>query len=305
MELMQDGGIHVFLCGTGIPLSVKGRAGACTAVLAAGQFILVDTGQGSWANIVEEQLPVSRLSAILLTHFHSDHITELGEAVTQSWMKGRSGTLDVYGAEGVEQVVAGFDAAYALDRKYRTAQYGSNMPGEAGRMQAHTVKLPAADEAAVVIEKNGLRVTAFAVDHQPAAPAYGYRFEYQGKVLVISGDTSRSENLIKHASGADVLIHEVVAKHLVQHAADFLHNSGHLRFAEMARDAQSNHTAASEVVDVARQAKVKKLVLTHLAPALSPATPNFIMRWVFFDGFRTGFNGPVVFGTDGMWIHVQ
>lgn len=284
VEFLEDGGLHVFLCGTGIPFSVKGRAGACTVVLAGGQFILVDAGQGSWANIADERLPVSRLSAILLTHFHSDHIAELGEGVTQSWMRGRRGSLDVYGPEGVEQVVAGFDTAYALDRGYRTAEYGSeNMPPEAGRMRAHTVKLPAPDGATMVIEKNGLKVIAFAVKHDPTAPAYGYRFEYRGKVLVISGDTSRSENLIKHASGADILIHEVVAKHLVDRSANYLRKTGHIRFAEMAHDAQSSHTSASEAVDVALRAKVKKLVFTHLAPALPPGTPDFIMRWVFFD----------------------
>ncbi len=304
VEFLEDGGLHAFLCGTGIPFSVKGRAGACTAVLAGGQFILVDAGQGSWANIADEQLPVSRLSAILLTHFHSDHIAELGEDVTQSWMRGRRGMLDVYGPEGVEQVVAGFDAAYALDRGYRTTEYGpENMPPEAGRMRAHTVKLPTADGATVVLEKNGLRVIAFAVNHDPTVPAYGYRFEFRGKVLVISGDTSKSENLIKHASNADVLIHEVVAKHLVDRGANYLRKTGHRRFAEMAHDAQSSHTSASEAVDVARQAKVKKLVFTHLAPALSPLTPDFIMRWVFFGGFITGFNGSVIFGKDGMWVH--
>ncbi len=303
-ELFGDGRMHAFLCGTGIPLSVRGRAGACTAVIAAGQFILVDTGQGSWANIAAERLPAGRLSAILLTHFHSDHIAELGEAATQSWVRGRTGMLDVYGPAGVEQVVEGFNTAYGLDRGYRVAHHGAeHMPPDAGRLQSHTVSLPAPDAAAVVIEKDGLRVTAFAVDHEPASPAYGYRFEYRGKVLVLSGDTAKSENLVRHASGADVLIHEVVAKHLASISTDRLKELGQTRLARMAEDALSYHTSAAEAVEVARRSGAKKLVFTHLAPALSPLMPDLVMRWVFFDSLRTGFDGPVVFGTDGMWIH--
>lgn len=303
LDFLNDGKIHAFLCGTGVPTSPKGRAGACTAILAGDQFILVDTGPGSWANISDERLPASKLSAILLTHFHSDHIADLGEAATQSWMRGRKGAINVYGPEGVEQVVGGFNAAYALDRKYRSALHGQEvMPIEGGVLQPHTVTLPATDGAAVVFEKNGLKVIAFAVDHEPGMPAFGYRFEYGGKVIVISGDTAKSENLAQHALGADVLIHEVAAKRLANTAAGALDQSGQPRLARMIRDASMSHTSPEDAVGVARQAKVKKLVFTHIAPSLSPSMPDIAMRWLFFDSLSTGFDGEVIFGKDGMWI---
>ena len=304
VDFLNDDGIHAFLCGTGIPMAVRGRAGACTAVLVAGQFILIDTGPGSWANIADDQLPASRLSAVLLTHFHSDHIADLGEVATQSWMLGREGPLDIYGPEGVEQVVAGFDEAYTLDRKYRTALFGKkNLPSEAGEMRAHPVALLDSDGTGVVLDRNGLKVVAFAVNHGPAAPAYGYRFEYKGKVLVISGDTSRSDNLVKHAADADVLIQEVAAKNLVNRAADDLAGWGHARLASMARDALTGHTSPAEAVEMARDAGVKKLVFTHIAPSLPNWAPDFISRWLFFGSLTTGFEGDVIFGKDEMWIN--
>ena len=273
-------------------------------MLAAGQLIVVDTGPGSWANMADAHLPVSRLTAILLSHFHSDHIGDLGEVVTQTWMKGRSQPLDVYGPPGVEEVVAGFKTAYALDHRCRVEQFGEqNMPILSGTMHPLSIQITAPDTSVLIIDRNGLKVTAFLVDHAPATPAYGYRFEYKGRVLVISGDTAKSDNLVKYASDADVLIHEVVAKSLVLQGTMALSKAGgHERMVDMARKVLSGHTAADEVVEEARKAHVKKLVFTHIAPSLPPFLPNFVLRWLFFDKQDGGFEGPIIFGTDGLWI---
>ena len=100
----------VVLCGTGSPLADQERAGACTAVIAGGELVLVDVGPGSWETLDLTNVPTGELSAVLLTHFHSDHIGDLGEAMTQSWIAGRDTPLDVYGPVGTKQVVDGFDA---------------------------------------------------------------------------------------------------------------------------------------------------------------------------------------------------
>ncbi|MES2490007.1 MAG: MBL fold metallo-hydrolase, partial [Pseudomonadota bacterium] len=100
-SLMTDGKLHVILCGTAAALPDPDRAGPCTAIIAGDQFWLVDVGPGSWRNVDQLNLPISKLSGVLITHFHSDHINDLGEAITQSWIAGRSKPLDVYGPQGI------------------------------------------------------------------------------------------------------------------------------------------------------------------------------------------------------------
>jgi ribonuclease Z len=176
-DWLDDGALHLVLCGTGTPLPAADRAGPCAAVLAGGRFFLVDVGPGSHENLQLWRLPRSQLSGVLLTHFHSDHIGELGEVVFQSWTAGRAQPLDVYGPPGVARVVRGFDTAYALDRGYRVAHHGEQaMPAAAGRAVARTFQV--SDRPISIYERDGLRIRAFAVDHDPVAPAVGYRFEY-------------------------------------------------------------------------------------------------------------------------------
>lgn len=305
-RFLDDGDLHLFLCGTGTPLSNVDRAGPCTAVIAGGRFFIVDTGPGSWANIAAERLPAARLSGILLTHFHSDHMGELGEAATRSWIIGRRGPLPVYGPAGVERVVRGFNDAYGQDRVYRTAHHGTkNMPADAGTLAPVRVECAGPGGDAVILDDGGLRIVAFRVDHRPVSPAYGYRFEYKGRSAVISGDTMKCENLVKHSAGADVLIHEAVADNLSRMAVDRLNERGLARLYEMAEDAIEYHTSAADAVDSARRAGVKKLVLTHIAPPVPTALPDIAMRLLFLQGFSADFDGPVIFGKDGMWVHVR
>lgn len=305
-RFLDDGSLHILLCGTGTPLSNVDRAGPCTAVIAGGRFFIVDAGPGSWANIAAEGLPGGRLSGILLTHFHSDHMGELGEAATRSWIMGRRGPLSVYGPAGVERVVRGFNDAYEADRGYRTAHHGKkHMPAEAGVLAAVRVECAGPDGDAVVLNAGGLRITAFTVDHRPVAPAYGYRFEYGGRSVVISGDTVKCENLVKHSAGADVLVHEAVAEGLSLTASRHLKKRGLSRLADMSEDAMEYHTFAVDAADIARRAGVRKLVLTHLAPPVPPSLPDLAMRLLFFQGSGVDYEGPVVFGRDRMWIHVR
>lgn len=305
-RFLDDGGLHLFLCGTGTPLSAGDRAGPCTAVLAGGRFFVVDAGPGSWANIAAAGLPTGRLSGILLTHFHSDHIAELGEAATKSWIMGRRGPLAVYGPPGVERVVRGFNDAYEADRRYRTAHHGAeHMPSEAGTMATVRVACAGPGDDAIVLDADGLRIIAFTVDHRPVAPAYGYRIEYRGKSAVISGDTMKCDNLMKHSAGADVLVHEAISGNLSLLAAHRLKERGLLRLADMAEDAIEYHTLAGDAVGMARQAGVKKLVLTHLAPPVPVALPELALRMLFLQSFSTDFEGPVVFGKDRMWVHIK
>ena len=117
--------MRVVLCGTGNPLPDRERAAACTAIFAGGNMYLVDIGPGSWKNLALWRVPPAKLAAIMLTHFHSDHIGDLGEINIETWANGRDHPLRVYGPPGVDQVVNGFAQAYSLDEGYRIAHHGA------------------------------------------------------------------------------------------------------------------------------------------------------------------------------------
>ena len=114
-KFLKDDSLRVFLIGSGGPFNNDVRVAQCIAVIGGGVFFLVDVGPGSYRNVDVMRLPVPHLSKILLTHFHSDHIGDLGEANMMSWANGRTKALDVYGPEGVEKVVNGFIMAYEHD----------------------------------------------------------------------------------------------------------------------------------------------------------------------------------------------
>jgi len=290
--------LQVVICGSGSPLPDAERAASCTAVIAGGELVLVDVGPGSWEVLDLANLPLARVSAVLLTHFHSDHIGGLGEAVTQSWIAGRTQPLPVYGPEGVARVVAGFSVAYAADVNYRVAHHGdAYMPRAASGAEAHVVALgDAPDASAVVLERNGLRVTMFRVDHEPVFPAVGYRFDFAGRSVVVSGDTAKSTSLIAHAKGADILVHESLQPDLIRRASAVAARLGRERVAKLANDIVDYHTSVVEAAEVARDADAGMLVLTHLVPGPN----NFITRRLFLAGVADVYAGKVVIAEDGM-----
>jgi len=296
-DLLEDGKLHVVFCGTGSPVADADRAGPCTAVLAGGHFFLVDTGQSSWRNIALWRLPRAHLDGVLLTHFHSDHIGELGEATVQSWISGRTGPLAVYGPPGVEQVVDGFRQAYGFDTQYRVAHHGVEaMPPDAARAVAHTVLLSAPIAPAIVYEQDGLRISAFAVDHAPVAPAYGYRFDYRGRSVVVSGDTKKSENLVRQAQGADVLVSEGLASNIIGRVSEYARTHNLTRWAKLTNDIIGYHTTPVEAAEEAKAAGVRMLVFTHIVPPLQ----NFIAKRMFLSGVSDVFQGEALVGKDGM-----
>jgi ribonuclease Z len=296
-DLLDDGSLHVILCGTGSPLADAARAGPCTAILGAGHFVLVDAGPGSQREVGLLRLPRARLEAVFVTHLHSDHVGELGEARVQSWIAGRRAPLAIHGPPGVEQVVEGFERVYAADTRYRVAHHGVEaMPPEAGRAVAKPIAPPEAGEASLVFEADGLRILAFAVDHAPVEPAYGYRIELGGRSVVVSGDTKKSANLARHARGADLLVHEALAARMIAPVTAFARAHGLTRWAKLTSDVVDYHTTPVEAAELAREAGVRVLVLSHVVPPLA----NFVARRMFLRGVGEAWDGEVVLGSDGM-----
>jgi ribonuclease Z len=281
-ELFSDDALRVLLCGTGSPLPHATRAKACVAVFAGGRFWVVDTGPGSWNRLALLRIDAARIGGVLLTHFHSDHIGDLGELDLNTWVAGRSGPLRVFGPPGVERVVAGFEEAFALDAGYRVAHHGAELLDPAiGRMQAVPVPGPAQGTGPTrFVDESGLAITAFAVRHDPVTPAYGYRFEYGGRSVVVSGDTAADPAVASAANGADVLVHEAQANHIVALIGEAAAAASRPRVAKVMADIPSYHTSPVEAARLANDAGVKLLVLYHL----NPPPPTRMIESVFTRG---------------------
>ena len=297
--ILTDGQLHVILCGTAAALPDPTRADACTAIIANGEFWLIDIGPGAWRNLDKMNLPLGKLSGVLLTHYHSDHIGELGEAATQSWIAGRSQPLPVYGPTGLESVVAGFDQAYAHDTQYRVEHHlDEYMPHAARPMQPHVLPTPEGTDRVPVFERNGLKVSAFRVQHDPVDYAFGYRIEFGGRVVVVSGDTKPSESVVANAQGADLLVHEALATAMTGRASARARELGMARLGKLAKDVGNYHTTPVQAAEIAARAQVKKLLYTHIFPPL----PNAMARRMFLEGTAQAYTGPIVLGEDGTRI---
>jgi ribonuclease Z len=171
------------------------------------------------------------------------------------------------------------------------------MPRAAAGAVAREIPLAeAVDADAVIFDQDGLRVTMFRVDHDPVRPAVGYRFDYKGRSVVVSGDTRKSSNLIAHAKGADLLIHEALASDLTDRAVTVGRRIGMTRMAKLAGDIPGYHSTPRQAGEVAQEAGVKHLVLSHLVPP----PRNIVMKRAFTGPASEAFSGEVTLGEDGM-----
>ncbi len=292
-------GLHVVLCGAGSPLPDPVRSGACTAVIAGRSLFVVDAGSGA-RNLIPMGLAPGRLEALFLTHFHSDHIDLMGQLAMLRWVNAaHEAPLPVFGPAGVEEVVAGFDGAYRQDSAYRSAHHGPTVapPGGAG-MTARPFPLPEPGAELVVFDGDGVRVKAFRVDHDPVFPAVGYRFDYGGRSLVISGDTKKSAEVERMAKGVDLLVHEALAAQLVELVNEAALAAGRPNLAKILHDIPGYHTTPVEAAEIAEAAGAKHLLYTHVVPALP--LPGLDLE--FLDGVSDAYSGGFTLGRDGTQV---
>lgn len=287
--LLNDDALRVAVCGSSSPLPSDARAKACVAVMAGGKIYVVDSGPESTENLMSWGLPLDRVAGVFISHFHSDHIGELGELNLQTWVAGRKAPMAVYGGPGIEQVVAGFNTAYAQDDVYRIAHHTPQiLPPATARMVAHPVAMPATGpRTAVVYDDGQMKVTAIETNHAPVNPAYAYRFDYKGRSVVVTGDTTTDPRLIAGARGADMLFSEALNRNMVRAMEKGARDAGRDRISHIMADIQDYHIAPEEAADVANKAGVQLLVLYHLIPA----PDNFMLKRIFtrgMDGARRG-----------------
>ncbi|MEL6781153.1 MAG: MBL fold metallo-hydrolase [Pseudomonadota bacterium] len=291
-------GLHVALIGSGSPLGDPMRLGPSTAVIAGDRVFIVDSGSGTPRNLGRFGIAAGRIERVFLTHFHSDHIDGLGELMLQRWATGGHDTpLPVHGPLGVDRVVEGLNAAYALDTIYRIAHHGEDVvppSGQGGDAQPFALASPL--ETVTVFDNDGLTVTAFAVVHDPVHPAVGYRFDYGGRSVVLSGDTAFSEQLTAQSEGVDLLVHEALNAEMVGVMEAALEARGQDRLAKIMADIPDYHATPVEAAKSAETAGVDMLVYSHLVPQL----PTRALYPLFLKGVKDTYSGDVVLGEDGM-----
>jgi ribonuclease Z len=298
---LEDDALRVGICGSSAPLASAGRAKACVAVFAGGKFYVVDAGPESTENLVSWGVPLSRIGGVMLTHFHSDHIGDLGELNLQTWAGGRREPLNVYGGPGVDRVVNGFNDAYRLDQGYRTTHHGEQvMPSAAWVMVPRIVTLNGAPSAAkdrtgVVFDDGTLKVTAIEVNHEPIEPAYAYRFDYKGRSVVISGDLKYHRPLIAASRDADLLVSEAIAENMTRVMAASASSAGRASAASIMHDIEGYHITPEQAASIANEARVKHLAFYHLLPA----PDSVLTRRLFTQGINAARKGDWSITEDG------
>lgn len=282
--------IRVVLLGTqGGPTFNAQRLGISTLVLAGSERLLFDAGRGTTTGMVRVGINPVDVTKVFLTHLHSDHVISLPELIVLPWAQGRKVPLYVWGPTGTRAMMQNFQEALAVDIHVRR-DVDEKFPAEG----VHVISTDIAE--GVVYESGGVTVTAFLVDHGPVKPSYGFRVDYRGHSVVLSGDTKPSDNLVKFAAGADVLIHEIgryKQDPLLSGPPDeLLPNSPQTR--QLAVTIAMHHTDGVEVGIVLERIKPKLAVFSHYS-----ADPQSTLLLV-----RRHYAGLVDFGDDSMIIEV-
>jgi ribonuclease Z len=237
---------RVILLGTGTPNADPARHGPSTAIVVDNSVYIVDFGPGVVRRAAEAKLPMPKLTRAFVTHLHSDHTVGYSDLIFTPWVLDRAEPLEVYGPPGLAKMTKHLVAAYAEDIRVRLdGLEPANTTGY--RVNAHEV------QPGEIYKDSKVTVRAFAVPHGSWKHAYGYRFETPDRVIVISGDTTRSTEIVEQGRDADILVHEVYSD---------------AAWAKRPPDWQKYHTAfhtsATDLGRIAAEAKPKLLVLYHV-----------------------------------------
>ncbi len=293
-------GLHVGLCGAGSPIPDPERSAPCTLIIAGDRIFVFDAGVTAAQNIGRMQFNVGKIEALFLTHFHSDHIGGIGELMLQHWVGGLNyQPLAIYGPDGTDDIVNSFNNAYSLDKGYRIAHHGAvTIPPTGFGGKAHSFTIAPDASRIRLISEPDLEITAFAVDHSPIYPAVGYSIRYKDRTIVISGDTKKSVNLQREAHSVDLLVHEALSPELVGILEQSARIANQPARAKLFKDIVDYHTSPNEAAEIARDADVGALLLTHIVPML----PLPGMQSVFLDDASKIFEGSIYLGKDGDFV---
>ena len=273
--------LKVTLLGTGNPRPVMSRFGPSTLVEAGDQKLLFDCGRGTTQRLYQVGIPFSDANALFLTHLHSDHTVGIPDLWLTGWIMGRTVPLRIWGPAGTRKLVARIQQAWAFDVHTRR-DVDEMLPAAGASIEAREIR------QGVVYEKNGVKVMAFMVDHGPVKPAFGYRVDYHGHLVTLSGDTRSSDNLIRFATGTDVLIHEVLDPEAYAKLRNAMNDSERAKVI-------AHHTLPDQAGTIFSRVKPKLAVYSHIVP---PDVPTLVEQT------RKTYTGPLEVGEDLMTIEI-
>ena len=250
--------LHAVLLGTGTPAPNPHRCGPSTLIASGTASILVDCGSGTVAQLVKSGRSPVEIDDLFLTHLHSDHYIDLDHFIITRWILGATRPLTIHGPHGLKKMVDHWMAlhAYDIDIRIKTRKRAKAPP----EVRVHEI-----DEG-MIFDDDGLKVTAFRVCHYPLDEPYGFRFESSASTIVVSGDTCPCENVVRHARGADLLIHECVDYLRIQ----VREGGGWTNIEERLAHLGETHTLPTELGRIARDAGVSFLATTHMVERSDP-----------------------------------
>lgn len=279
----QQNKTRLILLGTaGGPRPRKARSASAQVIIINDAAYVVDCGDGVARQLAFAGVPLPSLRHIFITHNHSDHNADYGNLILLAWTAGLRTRVDSWGPPPLQKMTDLFFEMNGYDIATRIADEG-RVP-LAPLIHAHELS-----KGGPVMQDDNVKVTAALVRHPPVVPSFGYRFDSRDRSIVISGDTAVSEDLIKLAQGADVLVHEALYPSAIDRLVAGVQNAPRLK-----QSILSHHTTAEEAGRVAKAAGVKTLVLSHLVPAEDPAVTD--QMWI--DAARAHFKGRIVVGKD-------
>ena len=250
IQATSSDNLKVVLLGTGVgpPVNLQ-QFGASTLIEAGAIRLLFDCGRGATLRLAQVGVPLGSINRLFLTHLHSDHIIQIPDLLLTGWVGGgRRIPLEVWGPEGTRDMMDHMQQAFAFDIHMRR-DVDEKAPVDGIKVVSHEIK------QGVVFDQQGVKVTAFLVDHSPVTPAFGYRVDYRGHSVVLSGDTRVSENLIRFAQGVDVLIHEALDSETVR--AWFPTNP------KVAEAILAKHTTPEQAGEIFTRIKPRLAVYSH------------------------------------------
>jgi ribonuclease Z len=278
----DDPKMKVTLLGTAGPEYFPDRLGISTLVEANGEMLLFDVGRGTNQRLYQSRINPKDISKIFLTHLHNDHIEGLPDLWMTPWfLLGRDHGFEMWGPEGTEQMVQGMRAMFGHDLMARVNQFN---PIETLAIKTHVVS------TGVVFEGSGVRITAFLVEHADGNPAFGYRVDWNEHRVVLSGDTTLHENVIKHGIGADLIVHNVIAF------------SDRLSQMPEMKGVLAKLTTPEQAAEVFRRTKPKLAVYSHIVTKElqgKKGEDQIIARTR-----AAGYDGPLVMGQDRMAFEI-
>ena len=279
---MSDDLFRVTLLGTGAPPPSLERFGPSTLVEVGGQKLIFDAGRGAMQRLHQLGIPFCDITGMFLTHHHSDHVVGFPDLWLTGWIGRpwgkRNAPLEVWGPVGTVQMMEHLPQAFHVDIRVRSKSYSP----DGVKLAAHEIR------EGIMFDRDGVRISAFEVDHGgEELPAFGYRIEYRNRVAVLSGDTTFNENLIRHADGADLLVHEVTAA-----AGSAAENAAQLK------RIGANHTTPEQAGEVFSRARPKLAVYNHLLLFGSATADDLI------PATRQKYDGPLMVGVDLLQVDI-